>query len=198
MRKHLVTLAATCGLTLAVVSPAAVAFATDTDVPIAVSEDGEAVDPGLLEPEQLAAFTDEPEADAVVVPQETGDAELPEEFYDDERPRTLAAAAATKYKKAQFKRGSTLMWTRDTVYFGYNGSKVTSSDGWQENGHVFPNIAKNGGITRYQTDSGTHKWRAKNTIGAGIPTPWGDVKVYSKDYTHYFSGTKSGSWNWKG
>ncbi|GFH35722.1 hypothetical protein [Streptomyces pacificus] len=187
MRKRFMTIAASCGLALAVVAPAATALAVAADDPIAVSEDGQAVQAEQLSPEQLAAFTNEPVAEGVDVSGEGAGA-----------GSVQAAAAATKYRKAQFKRGGSLMWTRDTVYFGYNGSKVTSSKGWQESGHVFPNIAKNNGITRYHTTSSTHKWRAKDTIGAGVPTPWGDVKAYSKDYTHYFSGSKSGAWNWKG
>ncbi|WP_371524837.1 hypothetical protein OG302_00885 [Streptomyces sp. NBC_01283] len=113
-----------------------------------------------------------------------------------EEPGTRAAVK-TKYRKAQFKRGSDLMWTRDTVYFGYNGKKVTSSKAWQESGHIFPNIAKNTGVTRYHNTAVTHKWRAKDTIGAGVLTSWGSVQLHSNDYTHYFSGSKSGAWSWK-
>ncbi|MGW3304186.1 hypothetical protein [Streptomyces rubiginosohelvolus] len=187
MRNRFITVAASCGIALAIAAPAATAFADTTGEPIAVSEDGVAVSTDQLSPEQLAAFTDEPIAEAADISgDEAGDGV------------TARAAAKTKYRKAQYKRGSSLMWTRDTVYFGYNGKKVTSSKGWQESGHIFPNIAKNNGIKRYHNTASTHKWRAKDTIGAGVPTPWCDVKAYSKDYTHYFSGSKSGTWSWKG
>ncbi|WP_200263015.1 hypothetical protein [Streptomyces sp. HSG2] len=186
MHKRFMTITASCGLALAVVAPAATALAVAGDDPIAVGEDGQMVQAEQLSPEQLAAFTNQPVAEGFDVSGEEAGAS------------SVRAAATTRYRKAQYKRGSSLMWTRDTVYFGYNGSKVTSSKGWQESGHVFPNIAKNNGIKRYHTTSSTHKWRAKDTIGAGVPTPWGDVKAYSTDYTHYFSGGKSGAWNWKG
>ncbi|MXG30399.1 hypothetical protein [Streptomyces sp. YIM 132580] len=187
MRSRFITFAASCGITLAIAAPAATAFADTTGEPIAVSGDGVAVSRDQLSPEQLAAFTDEPIAEAADVPGGEAGAE-----------GMARAAAKTKYRTAQYKRGSALMWTRDTVYFGYNGKKVTSSKAWQESGRIFPNIAKNNGINRYHNTTATHKWRAKNTIGAGVPTPWGDVKAYSKDYTHYFSGSKSGAWSWKG
>ncbi|NEB38400.1 hypothetical protein [Streptomyces sp. SID14515] len=187
MRSRFITVAASCGIALAIAAPAATAFADTAGEPIAVSEDGVAVSADQLSPEQLAAFTDEPIAEAADVSGEEAEAGV-----------MARAAAKTKYRKAQYKRGSSLMWTRDTVYFGYNGKKVTSSKGWQESGHIFPNIAKNKGIKRYHNTAATHKWRAKDTIGAGVPTPWGDVKAYSQDYTHYFSGSKSGAWSWKG
>ncbi|WP_159027466.1 hypothetical protein [Streptomyces sp. Tue 6075] len=187
MRNHFITIAASCGIALTIAAPAATAVADTSSEPIAVSEDGVAVSRGQLSPEQLAAFSDEPIAKSADVSGE------------DARAGGMARAATkTKYRTAQYKRGSVLMWTRDTVYFGYNGKKVTSSKAWQESGHVFPNIARNNGIKRYHNTASTHKWRAKNTIGAGVPTPWGDVKAYSKDYTHYFSGSKSGAWSWRG
>ncbi|MFE2289756.1 hypothetical protein [Streptomyces sp. NPDC059452] len=194
MRSRLITITASCGIALAIAAPAATAIADTSREPIAVSEDGEAVKAEQLSPEQLAAFTDEPIAEAADVSGTEAGAKAGAKAGVSPR----AAAAATKYKKAQYKRGSSLMWTRDTVYFGFNGKKVTSSKGWQESGHIFPNIAKNNGIKRYHNTASTHKWRAKDTIGAGVPTPWGDVKAYSKDYTHYFSGSKSGAWSWKG
>ncbi|MFI1576154.1 hypothetical protein ACH4VQ_35725 [Streptomyces anulatus] len=187
MRSRFITVAASCGIALAIAAPAATAVADTTGEPIAVSEDGVAVSTDQLSPEQLAAFTDEPIAKSADVSGE-----------EVEAGDMARAGAKKKYRTAQYKRGSALMWTRDTVYFGYNGNKVTSSKAWQESGHIFPNIAKNNGIKRYHNTAATHKWRAKNTIGAGVPTPWGDVKAYSKDYTHYFSGSKSGAWSWKG
>ncbi len=65
------------------------------------------------------------------------------------------AAVKTKYHKDQFKSGSGLMWTRDNVYFGFNGKEVTSSKAWQENGHIFPNIAKSKSVVRYQASAAT-------------------------------------------
>ncbi|MFJ2022105.1 hypothetical protein [Streptomyces nodosus] len=204
MRKRFMTIAATCGIALAVASPAVLAVAADE--PIAVAEDGTAVTADQLSVDQLAAFIDAPASDSSVVSDEEAAAlgideeegGIPEDTAPEGSDDISPPSYATRYKQASFKRGSALMWTRDTVYFGYNGTKVTSSKGWQERGYILPNIAKNSGITRYSATTSTHKWRAKNTIGAGVPTPWGDVKLYSNDFTHYFSGNRSGGWSWTG
>lgn len=190
MRKRLITAAISGGIILGVAAPATLAMAADE--PLAVSTDGSAVPVSELSPEQVEALTAKPHASGGAV--SVAEAKLPQPL-DETR---MGARAATRYVKAEFKRGSALMWTRDTVYFGYNGSKVTASQGWQANGHIFPNIAENKGITRYNATNTTHNWRAKNTIGAGVPTPWGSVKVYSKDYMHYFTGNRSGAWRWTG
>ncbi|MEU5778362.1 hypothetical protein ABZ819_34360 [Streptomyces venezuelae] len=189
MRKRLATVAVSGGIALALAAPAALAAAADE--PLATSADGHAVDPSELSTEQIAALTGEPQATG-------GEVSATEAGLIDPSGTQPMTRAKTRYRKAEFKRGGRLMWTRDTVYFGFNGGKVTSSKGWQANGNIFPNIAKNKGITRYHATGATHKWLAKNTIGAGIPTPWGSVKAYSKDYMHYFTGSKSGAWKWKG
>ncbi|MEU2094699.1 hypothetical protein ABZ741_40755 [Streptomyces globisporus] len=116
MRSRFITVAASCGIALALAAPAATAVSDNTGEPIAVSEDGVAVSIDQLSPEQLAAFTDEPIAEAADVSGEKAEA-----------GNMARAGAKTKYRTAQYKRGSALMWTRDTVYFGYNGNKVTSS-----------------------------------------------------------------------
>ena len=87
------------------------------------------------------------------------------------------------------------MWTRDNVDFSYSNGKVTSSSGYQEAGSIFPNIARNKGITKYSSTSTEHKWRAQNTYGAGVATPWGDVTVYNLDYTHRLNVKGNGSWS---
>ena len=96
--------------------------------------------------------------------------------------------------RATFYRGSVLMWTRDNVDFNSNG-KVASSSGYQEAGFVVPNIARNKGITKYSSTSTEHKWRAQNTIGAGVATPWGDVTMYNSDFTHRLIVKGNGSWS---
>ncbi|WP_210580086.1 hypothetical protein [Streptomyces sp. GESEQ-4] len=201
MRKHFKTMAVSCGVIVAVMSPAALAIADEE--PIAVSEEGVPVDPADLSADQLSALTDEPVAEgfdmtaeeaaaAGIDTEETG---IPDA--SDGTDDVAAPSYATRYKNASYKRGSALMWTRDTVYFGHNGSKITSSKGWQSKGYIFPNVAKNSGISRYYASTGTHKFRAKNTIGAGVATPWGAVTVYEHDFTHWFSGSKSGAWSWR-
>ncbi|WTD05028.1 hypothetical protein OH717_21850 [Streptomyces albidoflavus] len=202
MRKRVMSMAAACAVVLAVVSPTA--FAVADDEPIAVSEDGVAVAVEDLSADQLSALTDEPvEQDFDMTAEEAAEKGIDDEEVglpsdEDGTDDVAAPSYATKYKRATFKRGSALMWTRDTIYFGHNGSKVTSSKGWQEKGYIFPNIAKNGGISRYYAAKGSHKWRAKNTIGAGVVTPWGAVTVYKQDFTRYGTVTKSGSASWSG
>lgn len=105
---------------------------------------------------------------------------------------TMAAAAS---RRASYYRGSALMWTRDNVDFGYNWSSVTWTSAFQQAGWIWPNISRNGGITKYLNTTRNDRFRAKNTIGAGVPTPWGDVKVYSSDYIHRLSVNHNGAWS---
>lgn len=105
------------------------------------------------------------------------------------------ASLATSSRRAQYYRGSALMWTRDNVDFSYTGTRVSSSSGFQQRGYIFPNIARNLGITRTNTTTTNHRWRASNRIGAGVVTPWGDVSVYSSDFTHRLSVNANGSWS---
>ena len=85
------------------------------------------------------------------------------------------------------------MWTRDNVEFNYKNDKISSSSGYQECGWIFPNISRNKGISRTSKSNKQHKYRAVDVIGAGVPTPWGDVKVYEVTYNHtliaYSNGT---------
>lgn len=106
-----------------------------------------------------------------------------------------ATTAATGSRRASYYRGSALMWTRDNVDFGYDWSRVTWTDAYQQAGWIFPNIARNNGISRYYNTAKNDRFRAKNTIGAGVPTPWGDVKVYSTDYVHRLSVNHNGAWS---
>lgn len=96
---------------------------------------------------------------------------------------STSAFAATK--RISYYRGSVLAWSRDHVEWEYNGSKVLGSSGWQETGWIFPNIVRKKGISRYSTSNTQHNWKATKTISAGVPTPWGDVTLVSKDYTDY-------------
>lgn len=106
-----------------------------------------------------------------------------------------ATTMATGTRRASYYRGSALMWTRDNVDFGYDWSRVTWTSPFQQAGWIFPNIARNGGISMYYDTATNDRFRALNTIGAGIPTPWGDVKVYSTDYVHRLSVYYNGAWS---
>lgn len=105
------------------------------------------------------------------------------------------SAAASASRRATFYRGSFLMWTRDNVDFGYNWSTVTWTSAYQQAGSVFPNVARNRGISRYYNTATNDRFRAANTIGAGIVTPWGDVTVYTSDYIHRLSVFYNGAWS---
>lgn len=96
----------------------------------------------------------------------------------------LMIPAEAAYGRVSVKRGGKLMWTTDTVDFFYSNGKVTSSSGFQTAGWIFPNIARNAGIVKYYSTSGQHSYRATNVYGAGVPSPWGDVKVYNTTYVH--------------
>lgn len=98
-------------------------------------------------------------------------------------------------RRATYYRGSSLMWTRDNVDFFYSNGRVTSSSGYQQSGWIFPNISRNRGITRYSNTTSRHSYRATNEIGAGSPTPWGDIKVYSSTFVHRLIVNGNGSWS---
>jgi hypothetical protein len=111
--------------------------------------------------------------------------------------KTLAntAAAASSSRRASYYRGSFLMWTRDNVDFGYDWNSVTWTSAFQQSGSVFPNVARNKGITKYYNTVRNDRFRAANTIGAGIVTPWGDVTVYTSDFIHRLSVNYNGAWS---
>jgi hypothetical protein len=104
-------------------------------------------------------------------------------------------ALASSSRRASYYRGSFLMWTRDNVDFGYNWSTVTWTSAFQQAGSVFPNVARNKGITKYYDTARNDRFRAANTIGAGIVTPWGDVTVYTSDFIHRLSVNYNGAWS---
>ncbi len=106
-----------------------------------------------------------------------------------------AAALASSSRRASFYRGSFLMWTRDNVDFGYDWSTVTWTSAYQQAGSVFPNVARNKGISKYYNTARNDRFRAANTIGAGIVTPWGDVTVYTSDFIHRLSVNYNGAWS---
>ena len=97
---------------------------------------------------------------------------------------TYSGDVNAKSRRVVIYRGSALMWTKDIVDFGYKKGKVTYSSGFQMNGWIFPNIATNKGIKRFYKGKTVHKYRAINTIGAGVKSPWGDVKIYSQTFSH--------------
>jgi hypothetical protein len=69
--------------------------------------------------------------------------------------------------------------------------------GYQTHGFVFPNIARNDGISRFTKTAKLHEFRARNVIGAGVVTPWGDVKVYETSFVHLFWVNNGGVHHWR-
>lgn len=108
-----------------------------------------------------------------------------------------SATCATKSRAAKLYRGSFLMWGEDTFRFSYQSckNKITTSSVSQRAGYVFPNIAKAKGKTKYFNSTSVHRWEGRYTIGAGVVTPWGDVRIYAADYTTRWEGKGSGSYS---
>ena len=101
---------------------------------------------------------------------------------DTPKKASVSRAASTSgVKTIRLYRGSWLMWGQESVEFGYssNGTTVTYSSGYQDSGWIIPNNVTEGGTSRYYKTSTLHQWRGKYTVGAGVPTPWGNANVYS-------------------
>jgi hypothetical protein len=93
-------------------------------------------------------------------------------------------------------RGSVLLWTENYLEWYWTTKKITSSKGWQTDGYVFPNTAKLGGIKKTYSATTSQNWRAVETVGAGVVTPWGDVDVYESSYTDYFTVHRGGEYSY--
>ncbi|WP_088011281.1 hypothetical protein [Gottfriedia acidiceleris] len=104
--------------------------------------------------------------------------------------------ATTGKRTVMYKRGGTFAWSKDYINFTFNGSKVTSSSGWQEVGWVFPNLVKAKGMKVYYKSASVHEWKGKKTISIGSVSPWGDVSLFSKDVTDYYAVYKDGKDKW--
>jgi hypothetical protein len=112
--------------------------------------------------------------------------------------KVTAAAATAGTRTLKLYRGSWLMWAQESVQFGYasDGRTVTWSSAWQDSGWVFPNSVKEGGTQRFYTSSTLHSWRGKYTVGAGVPTPWGNANVYSASSVARSDVKNIGSLQW--
>lgn len=115
-------------------------------------------------------------------------------------PASAQTAARASYtNRTSLYRGSWLMWANERVDFGSTSSTVSWSSGFQEAGAVFPNNVTRNGTSRIFNNSSKHTWRGSYTVGAGVPTPWGNANVYnatSTATTNVFSGNGwSASWS---
>lgn len=95
-------------------------------------------------------------------------------------------AAKNLTRRYTDKRGGAPAWTKTTIDWTYNGSRVLTSDATQSVGWIFPNIVRAKGVTKLSTSTNTtHKYRSTSTYGAGTPTPWGDVKAFETTAVDY-------------
>lgn len=92
---------------------------------------------------------------------------------------TILPTHSGRSKTVRAYRGSFLMWAEEAVSFNYNGSRVTWSSGYQKSGAVFPNNVTQNGTSRIYSSGWNHRWRGSYTVGAGVPTPWGNANVYN-------------------
>ncbi|QHC57585.1 hypothetical protein [Rathayibacter sp. VKM Ac-2760] len=92
-------------------------------------------------------------------------------------------------------RGSFLMWANERVDFGSTDSSVSWSSGFQESGAVFPNNVTQNGTSRILSTRGKHTWRGSYTVGAGVPTPWGNANVYDASATATTEVRAGGAWS---
>lgn len=173
------TLASITSAAALVVATASAGFADESDLT--------AEQKSKLTPEQLSALEAEPRSGV-----ERIDQGALTHGGDNGAPMSSTQA------RTWFERGSFLMGTTDTIDWTYGGGSIAQSSAFQTHQFVFPNIARNEGITRYSADSNLHRWRATNVIGAGVVTPWGDVTLYENTYTHYGDVYGDGGWNWEG
>lgn len=98
------------------------------------------------------------------------------------------------HNRATFYRGNKFMWARDNVDFYYSNGKVTSSSGYQQAGWIFPNISRNLGIVQYYTAPTRHNHRGMHSTAAGVPTPWGDMVLYTNTYVTKIYVLGNGNW----
>lgn len=110
------------------------------------------------------------------------------------------SAMASYSGRTSLYRGSWLMWANEHVDFRSTDSAVTWSSGFQEAGAVFPNNVTRHGTSRISTESWRHMWRGGYTVGAGVPTPWGNANVYNATSYANTSLFSANSWmaSWTG
>lgn len=111
----------------------------------------------------------------------------------DSQPSSVKTVVVTAGKRIIHKRGTSQLWTSNTLEWYWNSSKITSSTGWQAVGYTFPNTAKTKGISRTLKSNATHIWRGTVSVGVGTPTPWGTVEFYETSVTDNYELNRDGS-----
>jgi hypothetical protein len=107
---------------------------------------------------------------------------------------SVKVVTVTAGKRLIHKRGTSQLWTSNSLEWYWNSSKITSSVGWQDVGFTFPNTASKGGIKRTLVSNSDHNWRGTVTVGIGTPTPWGDVDFYKTSVTDNYQLKRGGSY----
>jgi hypothetical protein len=112
------------------------------------------------------------------------------------KPRaSKAGLTASGTSSMKLYRGSWVMWAEERVNFGWaSGGRVTWSEAYQASGHVAPNWVKRHGMQKVYTSSTRHDWRGGYSVGAGAPTPWGNVNVYSASSSAFSRVLSIGAW----
>lgn len=110
------------------------------------------------------------------------------------------AVRTTSTSRTSLYRGSWVMWANERVDFSSTSSSVSWSSGFQESGAVFPNNVTRNGTSRISSSSSKHTWRGSYTVGAGVPTPWGNANVYNATSTATTNVYRGNSWSasWSG
>ncbi len=80
------------------------------------------------------------------------------------------------------------MWSPDNV-FGFDWTRANWT--YLQAAAIFPNIARNLGISRYCDTVRNDRFRGLNRIGAGVVSPWGDLHM---DVSHRLSVHHYGVW----
>lgn len=114
---------------------------------------------------------------------------------DDATPSatTDSSSQPTKGDRLTHKHGGPLLWTENILEWYWNKSKITSSNGTQDYGFLFPNTASKGGIVRTLKVNSQHNWRGTMIVGVGIVSPWGNINISKSSKTDYYELVRGGS-----
>jgi hypothetical protein len=110
---------------------------------------------------------------------------------------SVSGSALAGNYKAEYKRGSFLMWSKTVVDFVANGSSIQSAVPIQSCGSVFPNKANKLGVRTYKPSSKNWRYYSMFTLGAGTPSKLGDINIYTMHDTHTANIYSHGGWSIK-
>lgn len=105
---------------------------------------------------------------------------------------TASSSQPTAGMRLTHKHGGPMLWTENILEWYWNKSKITSSNGTQDFGFLFPNTASKGGIVRTLKTNSQHDWRGTMIVGVGVVTPWGNVDISKTSKTDYYELVRGG------